>query len=266
MRRGGLFWGGILIVAGILLLLQNLGLINTNIWGILWPLVLIFIGAQFLLSLTTRRFSSNAQPLYVPLEGTSQAAVILNHGAGILHVDASAKTGSLISGMFDGGVEVEKTDQGFIRRVELKPSYHSFWDFPWSFGYHPGFHWEVGLSPEIPLMLEMKTGASETNLDLSGLKVTDLKLETGASSTQLTFPEAAGFTQARIQTGVAAVSIHVPPTVEARIEIVSGFSGIHVDTGRFFRSENIYESSGYATAANKVNLHIETGMGNVSIS
>lgn len=32
------------ILLGVLFLLKNLGIITSNIWGILWPLILILIG------------------------------------------------------------------------------------------------------------------------------------------------------------------------------------------------------------------------------
>jgi hypothetical protein len=266
IRRGSLFWGGLLVLAGILLLLQNLGIITGNIWGIIWPLILIFFGVQFLLSVTGRGGHLEAQKLALPVNGSSQATVQFNHGAGFLRVDSSAEPGLLLSGTFEGGVECNQVNQGLTNRIELRPSRLYFWDFPWYFGYHRGFGWTVGISPDIPLMLELKTGASETDLDLTHLKVTDLRLETGASSTTVRMPEAAGFTQARIQCGVASVDIRVPNQVAARIEVKSGLAGINIDTRRFIQSGNLYETSDYASAENKVNLYIETGVGSVTVA
>jgi hypothetical protein len=39
--------GIVIIIFGVLLLLQNLGFITYNIWGLFWPLVLIAIGLKF---------------------------------------------------------------------------------------------------------------------------------------------------------------------------------------------------------------------------
>jgi predicted membrane protein len=38
--------GIVIIIFGVLLLLQNLGFITYNIWGLFWPLVLIVIGLK----------------------------------------------------------------------------------------------------------------------------------------------------------------------------------------------------------------------------
>ncbi len=267
VKRGSLIWGGLLVLAGVLLLLQNLGLISVNIWGIIWPLALILIGIEVLLSVTGRGGRMESQHLSLPLDGVSQATIQLNHGAGMLHVDASAEPGTLVSGSFDGGVEVSQSNQGLAKRIELRPNQQTFWSFPWGFGgFSRGFGWTVGLAPDIPLTIEVKTGASESNLDFSRLKVIDLKLETGASSTHLRLPEAAGITQGRIECGVASVDIHVPDQVGARIQVKSGLAGINVNPGRFNRMGDTYETQDYLTAANKVNLFIETGVGSVNVS
>ena len=43
MRRGSLFWGAILVILGILILLDNLGVLaGVSIWNVFWPLLLIF--------------------------------------------------------------------------------------------------------------------------------------------------------------------------------------------------------------------------------
>jgi hypothetical protein len=124
----------------------------------------------------------------------------------------------------------------------------------------------VGLSPEIPLKLAFKTGASESVLDLSKLKVTNLSVETGASSTEITLPANASMTSAQVKSGVAAVKMHIPAGVGARIHIKSGLSGINVDTARFVRDGEDYVSTDYASALNKLDLAVDTGVGSVDIN
>jgi cell wall-active antibiotic response 4TMS protein YvqF len=50
-RRFGhnLLWGGTLMVTGGLLLVQNFGYIHGDMWKLIWPVILIFLGLSFLL-------------------------------------------------------------------------------------------------------------------------------------------------------------------------------------------------------------------------
>jgi len=54
-NASGRVWGGLIATAGALLLLNNLHIISTNVWGILWPLMLIVVGLQVLYRNARRR-------------------------------------------------------------------------------------------------------------------------------------------------------------------------------------------------------------------
>ena len=54
-HASGRIWGGVIASAGTLLLLNNLHIISTNVWGILWPLLLIVVGLQVLYRNARRR-------------------------------------------------------------------------------------------------------------------------------------------------------------------------------------------------------------------
>ncbi len=54
---------------------------------------------------------------------------------------------------------------------------------------HEAGHLRLDLTGETPLSLSMKFGAAEANLDLGGLRLQNLLLETGASDTHVTFSE-----------------------------------------------------------------------------
>lgn len=265
MRRRPFIWGSLLVIVGVLLLLQNLGVITGSIWGIFWPLFLIFLGIRFLVGFMGRGSQVEPQSLDIPLNNASQAVIQVKHGAGRLKMDASARPGSLLSGSFEGGVDCQQQDAPSGPRIELQPGRQAAWDFPWGTGFSHGFGWTIGISPQVSISLDLNTGADESLLDLSQLKVSDLRLETGASSTTLVLPAAAGSTQARIKSGVASMNIEIPMNTEARIEVKSGLSGVDVDTRRFIQSGNVYESAGFGSAVNRIFLSIETGVGSVSI-
>ena len=102
-------------------------------------------------------------------------------------------------------------------------------------------------------------------LDLADLRVTDLRVETGASSTKVTLPTQAGHTRVDIQAGAASVSLRIPPGVAARIRATGGVASIDVDQSRFPRSGGVYQSVDYDTAANKAEIDVRMGAGSVDI-
>ncbi|HZW04129.1 MAG TPA: hypothetical protein VFF68_09395 [Anaerolineaceae bacterium] len=261
MRTGRLFWGIVILIIGVVLLLVNLGLLVVDIWSVIFPLFLVLLGVWFLLGPALRRGERAAKEVALDLEGATEADVEINHGAGQLQVHASTDVNRLMVGSFAGGVDTQLRREGGRALLKMSVPGDAWMSFPFT----DGFRWDVGFNAQTPLRLRFHTGAGETQLDLRDLQVKDLVLETGASSTRLTFPAQAGFTRAKIETGAASLEMRIPEGVAARIEVESGMSSINIDTLRFPQRGKIYESADYETAANKIEIDIETGVGSVTV-
>jgi cell wall-active antibiotic response 4TMS protein YvqF/uncharacterized protein DUF2154 len=261
MRWNRLFWPLILIVVGGLLLLDNLKIISINFWQVIIPLALILAGLSVLAGSLQRATRGVAESLMIPAEGVESAKVRIRYGAGKVTVAGKALPGKLLDGTFEGGVEDDVRREGKALNVELNATTGDDWMW-WNGGRR---EWSMGLSNSLPVALEIETGAAETRLDLSDVKVTDLRLKTGATSTSLSMPASAGMTTARLEGGAASMDIRFPAEVGARIRWEGGMASIHVDTDRFPKSGDTYESKGYAEARNKVDLKISMGMGSVDI-
>lgn len=270
MRKSALFWGGILILFGTLLLLQNLDILPLNIWKLFWPLLLILLGLWTLWGVFAPRRAPESEQASIPLEGASRARVRVRHGAGRLTINAGAGSGELATGTFGGGLEyrAQRDAQADELNVKMRmPRRDDFFFAPWTWGGggRGALDWSFSLNRDIPLALELKTGASETQLDLTDLRVADLRLQTGASSTDLTLPAQAGHTQVAIEAGAASITIRVPPGVAARVRATGGAASIDVDQSRFPRAGAVYQSADYDTAPNRVEMDIHVGAGSVDI-
>ena len=263
MRRGNLFWGFVFVVVGILFLLSTSGLLKgINPWNLIWPVVLIGFGVWILFgNLIGRRYSGETQQVSIPLEGATTARVKIAHGAGRLSLDNRVTPGEFLSGSFVGGLQTRIDRNGSEVSVKMRPPDYAFPHWGWSAGYD----WTFGLSRDIPIMLELGTGASESILDLTDLRITELKIHTGASSTKVSLPTAAGFTRVTCEAGAAGVQLQVPSGVAARIHYRGGLSSINVDTSRFPHSGDGYQSADYDTAANKVEIDVQMGVGSVEV-
>jgi hypothetical protein len=263
MRANTLFWGVVLVVIGGLFLLSNLGVLQINIGAIFFPTLLILFGLSILLN-TALRGSMKSEHASVPLEGASEAHILLKHGAGRLRLFSGASAGNLLEGDFDGGLNMETRRSGQLLNVVMSIPSQIFG--PFSFG--PGFSldWSVGVARDVPLRLELETGANDAIIDLADLLVRDLRLSSGASSTEITMPSHAGFTQAKISTGAASVKVRIPADVAVRIVTTTGLGSVTVDTARFPAHMGGYESPDFATAQNKVDMNITTGVGSVEVT
>lgn len=125
--------------------------------------------------------------------------------------------------------------------------------------------WDLFVSPDVALELEISAGASDLDLDLSRLNVKRLVVGAAASDVRIILPEAAGRTEIEIDAAVADVEITVPTGVAARFEQESFLSSINVSTSRFPETSDGYESPNYATAGNRVNVEISAAASDLTI-
>lgn len=259
--RSNYFWGTLIVILGALLLLQNLGIINIDIWNLLWPFFLIALGAWIILG---RLFPNRATVEHVVIgsDGARKARIKINHGAGSLHIRSGASSANLIEGDFGGGLDSNEHFNGEIKELVMKPKLEGM-VFPWTS--NQALNWDFSLAPNILLELNLETGANEAFADLAGLQVEKIKLSTGASSTHIVLPAAAGYTQVRVESGVTSVHLTVPTQVAGRIQYSGGLSSIQIDKSRFIQNGNTYESADYNTAANKVDISIDTGIASILI-
>jgi hypothetical protein len=264
MRRDYIFWGGVLILLGGLLFLNNA---NIRLPGgispmqLFWPSVLILLGGWIMFGYFLRG-NVEMEKVSIDLQGASQASLKLSHGAGRIVVAGGAAPGELLSGSFAGGVKhsAHRSGDRLDAHIEARP----FMFPPFMGGVH-GLEWNFNLNREIPLALKLETGASQSEFDLRDVKVTDLKVSTGASKTDITLPANAGMTNVKVELGAASLDMIVPEGVAARIRAEQGLGAIEIDTGRFPHSNGIYESTDYSSAQNKVDIMIQAGVGRVAV-
>jgi hypothetical protein len=261
MIRGRVFWGLVVLLVGVLLLLDNLGYLpGVNIWGLIWPFFLIAAGAWILWNYYSRG-KRQVEHITIPLEGVQRASIRFHHGAGRIDISSGAGTENLVEGDFGGGLDISKYRKEEETEIRLKLPGNLF-PFDWSPG--QALDWSVSLNRDIPLSLELETGASESHLELQDLRVIGLSLKSGASSTSLTLPSNAGLTKVDIHSGAASIKVVVPQGVAAKIRTTGGLSNITV-SDRFPRDGSLYQSLDYESAANKAEISVEMGVGSVSI-
>jgi hypothetical protein len=263
MPRARVFWGLMFLLGGGLLLLDNLGLLPTSAGRLFWPVLVILAGVWILLRGWLGAGDTMVRSRREPLNGATMAAFTLKHGAGRLVVSGASQQDELFAGDFAGGIDARVRRSGDRADVQLAVPSSGWMNLPWTGG--TGFQWDLRLSDQVQLTLGLETGAGETVLNLSELQVRDLKIQTGASSTEVALPQSAGETRVKVEAGAASVKLSVPPRVAARIHSSSGLVDLDIDQTRFPRGGSTYESADYEAAENRVEIDIEAGVGAIQI-
>ncbi len=295
-RHGGLVWPLVLMTAGVIFLLNNLGLLSWNVWDVLWrfwPVLLIAIGLDILLGRRsvfgaivafvlivvilggTVWYAVTQAPIFTgqalvtdkivqELAGATSADVRISFGAGSLRIGALKESGSLIEGTVVTGpgetvLRDFHVDDG-VARFSLRHQ-----GVPRVIFGRPTSQvtWDLDLSSSVPMALRVNSGVGEVVLDLSDLQVTDLDVNGGVGQVQLRLPSQ-GRLRGKISGGIGQVIVTIPQGVAARVRASGGLGGVSV-AGRFQRDGRYYVVGNYETADNRIDLDISGGIGEVVI-
>jgi hypothetical protein len=260
-RRGSLFWGIILIILAALLLLNQLGVIVGSIFSYFWPLLIIAFGIWLIIGFFVRKKPVDGEKVSIPLEGATSAYIKLDHGAGRLTLCSGAEVGEIVNGTFGNRVSFKSHLEAGRLEVKLRTSQQV-----WAWWPGESLDWDIRLNREIPISLKIDSGASASILDLSDLKVTDLDIDTGASSTELTLPANAGNTHVDIDTGASSLKVSIPVGVAASIRVKSGIASVNINSRFVPLNGGLYQSSDFTTATNRVDMTIDAGVGSIEVN
>jgi hypothetical protein len=260
MRNSNLFWGIILLLAGVFLLLDVLNIIQFSAWAILGPVFIISLGVWILWGALARS-KSEGQTIHLPLENATSSNLKIRFVAGKLFLAAGSDPAVLLHGEVNGNVVQNVQRKGQELLVELSMQSQNFFD--WSPG--EGFRWNLEVNPEIPLKLDAETGAVDARIDLSKLSVKEFIYKSGASTTEITFPENMDYTFARIEGGAATLKCWIPQGVAALIHAQEGVSAIDADLNRFLRRGKVFVTEGWESAERRLEIKLNIGVGSVTL-
>jgi hypothetical protein len=256
-----LTWPVALIVVGVLFLLSTSGALGTDLGEIVrwWPVALIVLGGWYLIVAFLPRARAGTDRMVVPLDGASSASVRLQFGGGEVTIEPGPPDQLLVGEFENGGAVQRRRGPG---SVELSPDGPAVW--PW---FDRPLSWKIGLTTGVPLELDVQSGAARVRMDLTGVALRRLKIQTGASDTRVRLPRTAGESFVKAEGGAASLSFEVPAGVAARIHSLMVIGSTSVDESRFPKTASgRWESPDYRAAANRVELEISGGVGSVRVT
>jgi hypothetical protein len=296
-RRGGLIGPVILIGLGVVFLLNSLGTLSWSVWTVifrLWPVLLVAAGLDLLLGrrsvwgsllalvLTVAIVAgvlwlfgagimpgraSASEEIRQALDGATRAEVAIDPAVGGLHVDALEDGNDLVSGVIRpiSGERVQRdfAVQGETATFSLRSEGSFGTSTPFGGGLSDRWSWDLGLNPGVPLALEVSLGVGESEVDLTGLQVSELDVSVGVGQTTVVLPREGRF-QAKVDGAIGQTVIIVPAGMEVRVRVDTGLAGRQLPAG-YRRAEDVYTSPGYAGADDRVDLEVSQAIGNVSI-
>ncbi|MGI6450449.1 MAG: LiaI-LiaF-like domain-containing protein [Desulfitobacteriia bacterium] len=291
--------GIIIILIGIVWLLNNLDFFSFSIVDVffralaqLWPLILIGIGFNivlkenavlklliwliilvsiFLYGIISNNQTGNYQ-YQAPNYNYSE-----NHDYS-LSKKAATEEGQLNFAFGAGTVQFNSTDTNLMQLKSNVPGLrydHSFFnddrkvliDFNKKnsnlFDNHDNMYCYLDLHQDVTWEMNLDLGATQANLDLTGLAVKNLKLNVGAADLDLRLGTKASQTNFNIDSGASNLKIYVPKEAGLQIKLDSALSSDNLASLGLEKKGDYHTSPDFDNKAVKFIFDIDTGVANV---
>ena len=123
-------------------------------------------------------------------------------------------------------------------------------------------HGEIELNPRHPWRFQIQAPTWNTLLDLGGIDVREIKVDSGAAKVECYLPVPRGVVPIDISSGVVGVTLHRPPGVAVVADIHTGAVRLKLDgySTKAAISDARWESEGAAGAADRYELRINSGV------
>lgn len=299
------FWAGILILLGALFLAGNFNLLSgVDLANVLrfWPLILVLWGLYLIIRnkrgadtvmivalvfsallvggyayLNPRTENNGNRPCCeneheirertieseMPI-GATKAKITVNTGA--VKFDINGGTSKLIEGdVISNFMEprLKTTVSGEEVTAVLDSTTYRRMMF-----FFRDFKNELSLklNDTFPVNLEVNTGASDLNFDLSKIRLSAFLLKAGASDLDLRIGNLVqNDANIDIEAGASSVKVAIPQEIGVRIVNESGLGSTDFP-GFIKKSDTVWESEGYDVATKKINLSFRAGASSLKVT
>jgi len=303
MKFRNIFWGMILILVGILFTLENLNIIDFtwyNLWR-LWPVALVLWGVSIIpvknivkiILVTVILGASTIYMLQEPAywhdneysisfsndndnddtksKEVSQEFTIPYEDSAIvakLDMEIAASKFVLVDESFDL-IDFEKHGSSIyykytVKQVDSIVDVNIYIEDEVNLSGHNNNRIDMSLNPQPIWDLDFEIGAADANLDLSGLKVSDISIEGGAAAIKIKLGDNNPKTNMNIETGASAIKVLVPKESYCELDINAVLSGKTI-TGFEKVERGQYKTDNYDVATSKIYITVETAVSSYSI-
>ncbi len=230
-----------------------------------------------------------------PLEGAGRARVDIDAGTGNLTIDRlSGGEQLLVSGTIEYLLKeglptqsVTRSNEGASLTIRSRGGSKGWPRLPWS-ACNAATDWLIHLNPGVPSQLTAHSGGGNVKLDLADMSIIEVSADTGGGNIDLALPDKADNLCASAKTGAGNVMvdignsitgknaldatsgagnvvIQVPNRLAARIHLTTGMGKAVVGAPFVQLDKNTYQSPGYDSATDRVEITAKSGAGDVII-
>ena len=287
---------------GALFLAINFGYLTLNFWEVivkLWPLFLIsaglslifdrrwlrgfgsvigalvilavLVGAVSLVSGSSQfvswQMGQDAAPnqkISQPIDGAKNAILLIEPTIGTLNIKSLSESSALVEGAINLQGSERLIQNG---RVENGTANYALRSDGTYMGMGPGgseWHtWNLGLAPEMPIVLRVKRAVGEAAIDMSELQVSDLSVDMALGSTSITLPRDVAMS-VKVSNAIGSMKVIATPGTAIKIIHNGALSTIDVPSG-FIHAGNSYKSSNYDSSTHRIDLYVSQAIGTLSL-
>jgi hypothetical protein len=296
-RGDGVTGAVFLLGLGIVFLLGNYGYLQLNPWQVLltiWPALLVAIGIDILISRHRRWWTTllgfilvaaimvgalwlagiglpggqitAGEQIEFGLQGATRAEVRLLPAAGSLELDKLMNSDALLAGTIPASTASRMITQEFTKTGDtaiLKLQSTGTQLFYQLTGENQS-DWNLGITPTVPVKLEVSLGAGDAALDLTGLQISDLNYDMGVGAVTITLPANGNF-MATVDGAIGSITILVPAGTAVQINMDTALTARSLPEGYVKIGDSGFASPEYSTAKNRVVLDLNLAFGQVTI-
>lgn len=281
-----------MVVLGSVLLMNSLGILGWGTWELLWrlwPILLVTVGIEIIIGRRNLWISTGVVIVIVGLLGgviwyvdppqlayrdeleeasvhqalddIEQARLTFKPAVGRLDLSRSQDTGILVSGSYqtqnDGQVYAGYEVDGRTGIFEMKTQ--PVMMIP----NDNGWEWELDLTDQIPLDLEMSMGVGELVADLSELDLSALDVNQAVGEVVVTLAAEESYS-GEFSQAIGKIQVEIPESAGVRIKVSRAISSLSIPSD-FDQYGDFYYSPNYEDAEIKIQLEISQAIGSIEV-
>ena len=294
-RYRSFFWPAVLILVGVFALLINAGVIPVERLDRLldlWPLILVVIGLEIVVRRAVQGAAAELAAILILLLAIGGAAAYVALGpsipAGTQSLDASGKVGSIeqatvrvdvaaanitIQGSSSIGDDLFRAHIAYSGRKPDVSLDASSGDLHISQANTAGFFFQsrrfvlnLQLNSDVPWKIAVDGGASTDTFNLTGVHVTGIDLNTGASREDITLGTPSGNVPITVDGGAVTVNVHRPKGVAVSVAVSGGAANLTFDGRQSHAIGTLTaQTSDYDSARDRYEIQVNGGASNVIV-